>query len=75
MTREHIRTRFAAGDFLMPLAKTWSVFEGPTFSGLRRRMKRRLKSGEIPLFRISNRQYAFATDLARVVGAASRFVV
>lgn len=67
ITREHIRERFASGDFLMPLSRTWAAFEDPIFRGLRRRLRKRLRLGQVPLFRISNRLYAFATDLAKLV--------
>ena len=71
--QEAIRQRFAAGDFLIPLAQLWCAYEGPILRGLRRRIRRGLKSGAIPQFQITNRRYAFATDLAGLLGAGSVF--
>jgi hypothetical protein len=67
---EYVRERLAAGDTLIPLSKLAWVAAEPVLAPVARRLRKKLRSGKIPLCQITNRRLAFESDLCRLLGAS-----
>ncbi len=67
---EFVRQRFAAGDTLIPLSKLSWVTSEPILAPVAKRLRKKLRSGKIPLYRITNRTLAFESDLCQILGAS-----
>jgi hypothetical protein len=67
---EYVRQKFAEGDTLVPLSTLSWISAEPVLAPVAKGLRKKLRAGRIPLYRITNRTLAFESDLCHLLGAS-----